>query len=70
MAVRFVEPGLLKCTGCGASREHLMVIKSHRIPKGKQVLCTEVYRCQECQHQTGTVRLEPYYPTDQAATVR
>lgn len=47
-----------------------MLVKSHRIPKGKQVLCTEVYRCQECQHQTGTVRLEPYYPTDQAAAAR
>jgi len=58
MALKIVEPDHLHCTGCGASADHLVLVKRHRTTRGLQVLATEVYRCDVCQHQTGAVRSE------------
>ncbi len=44
-----------------------MPVKHHRVPMGGQVLCTEVYRCQACPHQTGTVRVQSHGATSNAA---
>jgi hypothetical protein len=49
------------------SKENLVLVKRHWVPKGRKVLCNEVYRCDGCHHQTGTVRVERHGTTDQAA---
>jgi hypothetical protein len=46
MALKFVEPDHLSCTGCGASEEHLVLVRCHRTTRGSQVLGTNVYRCE------------------------
>jgi len=69
MAVKIVEPDDLKCAWCGAPREALIFARSRRTPHEKQVICTEVYHCRSCLHQTGTIRSEPLYPIHNPATV-
>jgi hypothetical protein len=61
MAVRIVEPEILQCAWCHAPREALVFARSHRTPRGKQVIVSEVYHCRKCGHQTGTIKAEPYY---------
>lgn len=70
MAVKIVEPDALKCAWCGAPREALIFAWSRRTPRDKKVICSEVYHCRECKQQTGTIRAEPYYPSDQATVSR
>ncbi len=43
---------------CGSSKEKRVLVKSHRVPMGGQILFTEVFRCDACHQLTGTVRVE------------
>ena len=61
MAVRIVEPEILQCAWCRAPRESLIFVRSHRTPRGKQIICSLVYHCRHCGHQTGTIKAEPFF---------
>jgi hypothetical protein len=68
MAIQFVEPNGLKCSGCGASRDHLTLVKSRRTSNSPHMICTEIYRCEVCQHETGTIRAESSGSAEGVAT--
>ncbi len=61
MAIRIVEPQTLQCAWCRAPKESLIFARSHRTPRGSQVICSEVDHCRKCGHQTGIVKAEPLY---------